>query len=80
MALENKTPPKKGLWGLWFFFNHLSANCWKHKLNQASLDLLPKITLYILELQNQKNFWTPESEEYLTTFWDLLCLRKKISR
>lgn len=68
----------KGFRGLWF--NHLSANCQNHKLNQTNLDLLPKITFYILELQNQKNFWTPGSEKYLTTFCDLYLRKKSLTK
>lgn len=72
MALENQTPTRRGLGGTDFIKSMQTAG--KQKLNQTSLDLLLKIALYILELQNQENFGQK-------SIWQLLgtCAWEKIS-
>lgn len=69
MALENQTPRRKGLEG--FDLIKSMQTVGKQKLNQTSLDLLPKIAFYILELQNQENFGQKSTWQLPgTCFWE----------
>lgn len=69
MALENQTPRRRGLEGFDLIKSMQTVR--KQKLNQTSLDLLPKIAFYILELQNQENFGQKSIWQLLgTCFWE----------